>query len=51
MVIQTQYGLCNNVDLGHMKPYLGGLDDEVRDYYDELNVYVRYVIKKTEKEN
>ena len=25
MVIQTQYGLCNNVDLEHMKPYLGGL--------------------------
>ena len=27
------------------------IDNEVRDYYDELNVYVRYVIKKTEKEN
>ena len=25
MVVQTQYGLCNNVDLEHMKPYLGGL--------------------------
>lgn len=25
MVVQTQYGLCNNVDLEHMKPYLGGI--------------------------
>ncbi len=30
---------------------VGDLDDEAGDYYDELNVYVRQVIKETEKES
>ena len=33
MEVQTLYGICNNVDLEHMKEYLSGVTDDTACFY------------------